>query len=400
MINKWFLLASLYVAQFLPVAFFGQTLPVFWRQQGVSLKLIGLTSLLSLPWTLKVLWSPLIDRYGWTRWGHYKFWIVMMQSLMGIAILVCAFLDLETSLRPLLMMMLIAITLAATQDIATDALAIEILKPSERGFGNSIQGAGGYLGSILGGGLILILLDVWGWTNSLLVMALGILCLILPVLFYREQTVVKSNYQLSLSSLGGFFRQSQTIPWILILLVYMMGVTITNAMSRPLLVDLGLSLTDIGLMNGIVSFAGGFIGSILGGFLLNSWGRKRGLIIFGLLISGAIALWTLPTLGFTSLPLLYLIGTLLHFAYSMACVPLFALSMDRSRRGNAGFDYTLQVTIIFIGSLFAGSLSGFMAEAVGYFGTFAIAALISLTAVLMVITLLKESTIELPDASS
>ena len=50
MMNKWLLLASLYVAQFLPVGFFGQTIPVFLRQQGVSLELIGLTSLLGLPW--------------------------------------------------------------------------------------------------------------------------------------------------------------------------------------------------------------------------------------------------------------------------------------------------------------------------------------------------------------
>ncbi|MDJ0569892.1 MAG: MFS transporter [Pleurocapsa sp. MO_192.B19] len=386
--NKWVLLASLYVAQFLPVAFFGQTLPVFLRQQGISLELIGLTSLLSLPWTLKVLWSPLIDRYGWTRWGHYKFWIVLMQSLMGIAIAVCAFLNLETNFTLLLAGMLIAITFAATQDIATDALAIELLKPAERGFGNSIQGAGGYLGAILGGGVILILLDVWGWTRSLLVMALGVFLLIFPVLFHRENvTNPKTDYKLSFSALGGFFRQPGMVRWILILVVYMMGITIASTMSRPLLVDLGMSMTDIGVMNGIVSFGGGFIGSILGGFLVKPLGRKRGLIVFGILMAVAIAIWTLPTLGFASLPVLYLVSTGLHFTYSMACVPMFAIAMDNSRQGNAGFDYTLQVTIIFIGSLLAGSFSGFIAEAFGYISAFAIASCLCILGVLFVTTL-------------
>ncbi|NJR48093.1 MAG: MFS transporter [Hyellaceae cyanobacterium CSU_1_1] len=265
--NRWALLASLYVAQFLPVAFFGQTLPVFLRQQGVSLELVGLTSLLSLPWTLKVLWSPLIDRYGWTKWGHYKFWIVLMQSLMGITITLCAFLNFDNNFRLLLAMMLLAITLAATQDIATDALAIGILKPSERGLGNSIQVAGGYLGGIVGGGVILIALDALGWQKSLLLMALGVFLLILPVINYREtKSVSPAEFQLSLSSLTGFFRQSRIPQWILILTVYMMGVTIASTMSRPLLVDLNLSLSDIGLMNGIVSFGAGFIGSFIGGF--------------------------------------------------------------------------------------------------------------------------------------
>lgn len=393
--NKWGLLASLYVAQFLPVAFFGQTLPVFLRQQGVSLELIGLTSLLSLPWTLKVLWSPLIDRYGWTRWGHYKFWIVLMQSLMGIAITICAFLDLETNFILLIAGMFVAISFAATQDIATDALAIEILQPAERGLGNSIQGAGSYLGAILGGGVILILLEALGWTRSLLVMALVVFLLIFPVIFHRENvTLPKTDYQLSLSALGGFFKQTRIWGWLLILIVYMMGVTIASTMSRPLLVDLGMSLTDIGILNGIVSFGGGFVGSILGGFWLKSLGRKRGLIIFGVLMSGAIALWILPALGFASLPVLYLIAACLHFTYSMACVPMFAIAMDNSRQGNAGFDYTLQVTIIFVGSLLAGSLSGFIAEIVGYSGAFAIAACLSFLGVLLVMILLKPHSLQ------
>jgi MFS transporter, PAT family, beta-lactamase induction signal transducer AmpG len=387
--NKWGLLASLYTAQFLPVAFFGQTLPVFLRQQGMSLKLIGLTSLLSLPWTLKVLWSPLIDRYGWTRWGHYKFWIVLMQGLMGIVITLCAFLSLENNLMLLLVLMFLAITFAATQDIATDALAINILQPSERGLGNSIQGAGGYLGGILGGGVILIFLDIFGWRKSLLLMALGVFLLIFPVIFYQERTSFTREFKLSWQALGGFFRQSGIAGWIIILIVYMMGVTIASTMSRPLLVDLGMSMKDIGWMNGIASFGGGFIGSILAGFLLKYVGRKRGLIIFGVLMSIAIALWILPTLGFTTLPVLYAVAVGLHFTYSMTCVPLFAIAMDKSRQVNAGFDYTLQVTIIFIGSLLAGSLSGFIAESLGYLETFAIASGLSLLGVLLVALLLK-----------
>ncbi|MEM6612992.1 MAG: hypothetical protein AAF652_12205 [Cyanobacteria bacterium P01_C01_bin.72] len=63
----------------------------------------------------------------------------------------------------------------------------------------------------------------------------------------------------------------------------------------------------------------------------------------------------------------------------MACVPMFAICMDYSRQANAGFDYTLQITLIFIGSLLAGSLSGFIAESLAYLGVFAIVSVLSLT---------------------
>jgi PAT family beta-lactamase induction signal transducer AmpG len=248
--------------------------------------------------------------------------------------------------------------------------------------------AAGYLGGILGGGVILILLDAWGWTRSLLTIALAILLLIFPVLFHHENvTSLKTDHKLSWLALVKFFRQPGMVRWILILVVYMMGITIASTMSRPLLVDLGMSMKDIGVMNSIVSFGGGFVGSILGGFLIKPLGRKRALIVFGILMAVAIAFWTLPTLGFTSLPVLYLVATGLHFSYSMACIPMFAIAMDNSRQGNAGFDYTLQVTIIFIGSMLAGSFSGFIAEAFGYLGAFAIAALLCLVGVLLVTTL-------------
>ena len=125
--NKWLLLASLYAAQFFPVAFFGQTIPIFMRQQGVSLELIGLTSLIGFPWMLKVFCSLFIDQYGYTKWGHYKFWIILMQSLLVIAITLCAFFKVENNFTFLLGGMFLEIAFAATQDIATDALAIELL---------------------------------------------------------------------------------------------------------------------------------------------------------------------------------------------------------------------------------------------------------------------------------
>jgi PAT family beta-lactamase induction signal transducer AmpG len=383
--KKFGLLASLYVAQFLPVAFFMQTLPVFLRQQGVSLEAIGLINLLSLPWTLKVLWSPIVDCYGWTRWGHYKSWILAMQSLLVVTLIFCASLNIQTHFVLLMVGILLATSFAATQDIATDALAIGMLEPSERGLGNSIQTAGSYLGGILGGGGLLVLLDYWGWTGSLLTMALSVLLLLIPILFYRENLLsYKSDLDLSWKVFVKFFSRPGIGRWIVVLLLYMMGVTIANTMFRPLLVDLGLSLAQIGVMSGIVAYSAGLLGAFVGGFLIKPLGRKQSLILFGVLMAMANAAFILPTLGFTSLPVLYLVSIGFQLAYSMALIPMYTVMMDNSRQGTAGFDYTLQVSIVFIGSLIAGSMSGFIAGAIGYQGAFAISVGITLVGVAVI----------------
>ncbi|MBO3457404.1 MFS transporter [Aetokthonos hydrillicola Thurmond2011] len=389
--KKLGLLGSLYVAQFLPVAFFMQTLPVFLRQQGVSLEAIGLANFLSLPWTLKVLWSPIVDRYGWTRWGHYKSWILAMQSLLALTIVFCASLNIRTHALLLVVGMLLITTFAATQDIATDALAIGLLKPSERGLGNGIQNAGRYLGGIVGGGGILILLEHWGWTRSMLAMALSVLLLIIPILFHRENLTTYTPNQFSWSLLPKFFSRLKMGRWILVLLLYMMGATIANTMFHPLLVDLKLSLAQIGLMNGVVAYSAGIVGAVVGGFLIKPLGRKQSLIVFGVLMAIANAAFVLPTLGFTSLPVLYLVSSWFQFTYSMACIPMYTVMMDKSRLGTAGFDYTLQVSIVFIGSLIAGGMSGFIAKAIGYQGVFVLSVAIALASVAVIATIFDES---------
>ena len=116
--EKFLLLTALYMAQGLPFGFFIQALPVLLRAEGLSLPAIGLTSLLSLPWALKFLWAPLIDREGARRRI-----ILAMQGASAALMLAIAFINPSSQMWLLLGAVLLTNLLAATQDIATDALA-------------------------------------------------------------------------------------------------------------------------------------------------------------------------------------------------------------------------------------------------------------------------------------
>jgi len=179
------LLAMLYFAQGLPSGLLGKALPPLLRQQGISLSAIGFTALLALPWTLKFLWAPFLDRF-WTR----RRWLLTLNLIMfGLMILLASrdFGYWVSQLFPFLMILLFLMNItAATQDIATDGLAVSRLAPHMRGLGNSVQVIGYKVGMIFGGGLLLWLVARYGWQLSYTTLAFLIIPVLLPVWFMRK----------------------------------------------------------------------------------------------------------------------------------------------------------------------------------------------------------------------
>lgn len=393
--TKFVLLGSLYTSQFLPSAFFFQALPIFLRQQGASLQVIGLMGLLTLPWILKFLWAPLVDRYGSRKWGHYKSWILVTQLLLALTLITCASIDTFKGNEQLLFSgVFLVITMAATQDIATDALAVRLLAPHERGWGNGIQSAARAMGGLLGGGVMLLVLNQLGWQVSVWFLAGGVLLALLPLLWYREVEKPADGTQINrtfgnsspvsnyFETLLSFVRQPQALIWLFFILLYATGSSMAATMFRPLLVDLGLSMADIGWMTGIVGSLAAIIGSLLAGGFIQPLGRRRALILFGLLQAIAVAALTLPAIGIRDPLILYTVSTGEVFARSVASTALFTVMMDKSRPDTAGSDYTLQSSVYVLGhQVGVPAMSGFIAAALGYTGVFIIGFFVCLAGV-------------------
>jgi predicted MFS family arabinose efflux permease len=374
-IAKFTLLGSLYVSQFLPFVFFGQAFPVYLRQQGMSLELIGALGLLSLPWAFKFLWAPYIDLIHLTRRHHYRSWIIVFQCLLAGNLLICAFLDIRSQFIPLLFLIFLGCAIASSQDIATDGLAVTILAPDERGIGNGIQNAGNKLGAIIGGGGALILLEKIGWRNSLMVMAASVILLLLPTL--REcGSESRQTVQTDLTNLQAFrkfLRRPGMRSWLVVLFMYMMGENIASSLLRPLFVDLGLSLSEIGWILGIVSYTAGMVGALMGGVLINQLGRKRSLIGFAFLQTIAIAFCILPAVHLSQRPILYGVSIILQISHAMAGTAIFTVMMDISHQETAGTDFTIQSSIVFLGGIIGIVAGGLIAGSIGYIGVFVIA---------------------------
>lgn len=380
------LLVSLYVSQYIPLMFFYEALPVYMRQKGSSLQTIALVNLLILPVVFKFLWSPLIDRYGFTRWGHYRFWIVLFQIIVSLLTIVCAFIDISQNLNLLLIIGFVMCVFCTSQDIAADAMAVNLLSPAERGLGNGIQVSGHYLGAVIGSGGMLILLDKIGWQKTMLLITLIMIISLVPILLHREQVKVKPYGKAPpiWRELGDFFGRRDLWLWLLVLATYTTGSSMAITMFRPLLVDLGLSAAQIGLLIGVVSYGVGTLGALVGGLTVNFLDRKRLLIAGGCFQAVVIFAFLLPAWGFSSLVILYSLGILFNGTFGFAETATSTIRMDNSDRDNAGRDFTIQTSIVFVSSAIAGSISGTIAEAIGYSGLFILCAVLTLLNLILV----------------
>jgi hypothetical protein len=277
---RYRLLAVVFSCQFIPLAFLLYGLPAVLRERAVGLERIALLQLLALAWVVKFTWAPLVDRYGSQRLGHYRGWLLVVQALLVAAVVALVPLDVVEDLPLLLALVGVIAVLSATHDIAADATAVRLLEPTERGVGNGIQKAGGYLGLIVGGGGVLIVYDRFGWGAALAVLAL-LTALPLPVLLrWRERQALPAAPRLATSfrALGSFFGQPGAARWALVVLpLYHLGIATAYPLVTPMLVDAGWPLDRIGAVSIVGGGTAAVLASLASGVLVtcSRWPRSR-----------------------------------------------------------------------------------------------------------------------------
>lgn len=370
--HKLVLIGSLYISEGLPFGFFTQALPVLLRQSGLSLTEIGLTSLLALPWALKFLWAPMLDHNYSRRVGQRRSWIIPVQLLTAIILAWAAALSPASDMALIFVVVALCNLCAATLDVAVDALAVRLLLPAERGLGNGVQVAGYRVGMVISGGLLLIVFEHLGWARSFMFMAVLILLLTLPIVFFKEPapTVSPPSTRWSWS----YFKQAGVLPWLGVIFFYKMGDAIGAGMVKPFLVDRGLTLAEIGWLIGTLGFVASLIGALLGGVLTSRFGYYRAMITFGLLQVVGIVGYCLVASVTVTKPALYAIIMFEHMAGGMATTAIFTMMMDACRRGSEGTDYTIQSCTFIIATGIATVFSGWLAQTIGYAGYFAVSA--------------------------
>lgn len=383
------LLAALYCAQGLPAGFLAHALPTILRSQQVDLAVIGAMKLLALPWLLKVLWAPWVDRWVCGCLGRHRGWIVPCQLL--VLLLLSALALAPSALLfgaglPFLLAALVLINLAcATQDIATDALNVRLMPGRLRGLGNSLQVGSYKVGMLLSGSGLLLVITPLGWPLTLGLLALLLGLLLIPVLAFAETKVLPKPALAANAPMDvfGLLKQPGFILWLVVVATYKLGDSLGSPMIKPMLIDQGWTLAGIGQLT-LISTLVGIAGAALGGYLYSRLGALRLLLLAG--VAQALGLGLMATLleAGTDISRVYSVALFEQAADGLSTVALFAAMMRQCRAGFEGGDYTLQACAQLLIAGFVGSASGVLANAYGYSTLFIISALVALAALPLV----------------
>lgn len=368
-------LGALYVAQGLSFGFFTQALPVLLRERGASLEDIGLSSALMLPWAAKALWAPLVERIG-----RLRTWALVLSAGMAAAMLAVGAFDPAVSLVPVFVGVLVVNLFAATQDVATDGMAVAELHGRGRGWGNALQVGGYRVGMVVGGGLLLLVYARLGWQLSLTLLGLLAAAFVVPLLLAPALGDEPARAAPSRGFGWDWLLGVGAWRWVAVLVLFKLGDYLATAMVRPWLVDLGWQVEDLGSALGIVGFLAGLVGAGFGGALVGRLDRVVALVLCGLLQSAALVGYAVVAV--TGLDGAWIVGAVVaeHLLGGMSTVALFAAMMDACRRDRGATDYAVQAAIVVLASGVAAGLSGFVATRVGYGMTFQIGAALSVLA--------------------
>ena len=370
-------LATLYTAQFMPGSFFGIALVAILRREGVPLEQLALLYLFGLVMILGVVWSPLVDKLRFARLGHYRGWLVVTQFATVMLLIAIARLDIPQDLPPMMGFGLALAFVGAFGAIATDAFACRMLPPERRGVGNGVQVAGGFLGHLLGGGLLLTIYPVLGWTLCVAILiAAAAIPLGLLILVKEPDAPAQDGPRLGLGDhyrrFVGVWRVAGGWRWLAIIVSYPIGVSMSQSVFKPMLVDAGWSLASIGTLVNVLGAIAAMVGAMSGGWLVRRLGRRRLLRTIPLIQAASILPLLAVTAGHSGELLVSLVSIVTMVAFSPGTAVVLTVAMDRASAAHTGTDYAVQSTAYFFSLLLAGMIGLQIAGALGYAATIAV----------------------------
>ncbi|WP_051406970.1 MFS transporter [Nocardia sp. CNY236] len=371
--HKYGLLAALYVSQYLGFSFFGIALIAILRERGASLDEIALVESVALIWVFKPLWAPLIDRVG-----SYRKWLLVLQPALAAVLLLATPLDPIDDLGLLMVIVGVVALLSATQDIATDALAVRILATDQRGFGNGVQTAGGYLGGVLGGGLTLVVYDRFGWVAAVVTLAVATVLPMIQILRFPEPPAGPAVHR---ATLRAVFRRPGMLRWMLLVLPpLIVGLNGGYALISPILVDMDWSLTSVGVTTNALGGAAGIAAGLAAGALISRTSRRSMLVWTQCLQVPALALLTIAWLT-SSTPVVLVAAIAVQMAMAGTMTIVFTITMDLCETDSAGTDFTVVTSFVLLIGIVGGIVATAAAEPLGYATALSGGALIALLGV-------------------
>ena len=354
----WIVILS--VASGFPFGLFNDLIPVYLRSTGTSLSEIGLLSTLALPWALKFLWAPAVDRLG-TR----RRWIAGTQ--IGLAVTLALIATGGASAGPgFFVLLLTFVALSATQDIAVDGYTIEIMDRSELGPANGTRVMGYRIGMIVAGGVLVAASGRLGWTAVFLAGAAFYALTAMLTGAMPEAKREHDPHESWIEPLRELLSRPEIVVAALFVLTFKLGDLALTPMVKPFWVDSGYTVQQIGWVQTTLGVGASIAGALLGGEVIRRLGAFKALWVLGLVQAlSNLTYWAAAVAGAT-VPLMYSAAIVEQFTAGLGTAAFLTFLMTLSSRKYAATQFALLTALYRVGGIAAGAVSGILAQRMGY----------------------------------
>src|SRR5438105_5648341 len=375
----------------LPLYLLINLLPAWLRVEHVDLTAIGLFALIQIPFTWKFIWSPLVDRYALPVFGRRRGWMLLTQLLLLASIPLFGALQPQLELWTIAYLATAVAFFAATQDIVLDAYRRELLPDAELGLGNAIHVQAYRISSLVPGALALILADHFPWQTVFTVTALFMLPGIANTFLVGEPRLARpAPRTLAEAVIEPFHEFITRSGWPQALLVvafiffYKLGDSMATALATPFYLDMGFSMSEIGLIAKNAGLWASVIGGLLGGLWMLKIGINRGLWLFG--VVQVVSILGFAWLAYVHEPDRVLLAGVIGFdalGVGLATAAFIAFIARATDARYTATQFALFTSLAVVPRTLINATTGWIVERIGWFDFFVLCTALALPGMML-----------------
>ncbi|MDA9657724.1 MFS transporter [bacterium] len=356
----------------LPYMLVFSTLSAWLRDVGISLTEIGFFAWLVLTYSLKFLWAPLVDRYSIPllgQLGKRKGWILLCQIIIVIALIGMSSVDPITNLKLLAIFAFMAAFFGSIQDIAIDALRIEMAENKEQGNLAASYQLGYRIAILVATSIALIFADQLDWSYVYQFMSLLMVLGVIGVLISHEPknheiAIVRIDQALVQSFQDFFSRFGIWAASLILLLIstYRLTDIVMGPMAMPFYLDMGFTKTEIGALVKTVALATSILGFFVGGYLIKKLALTTSLVIGGVSVLITNLFFAIVANLEADISLLSLIVGLDSFAAGLVGTINIAFLTSLVSKKYTAVQYAMLTSFMMLPGKFFSGFSGMLAD--------------------------------------
>ncbi len=358
----------------LPLFILLTLLQAWLSKSGLSVKSLGLFALVMFPYTWKFLWAPLMDRYSFPFLGRRRGWMALTQVLLFLCIGFLGWLDPVTELTLVAVLTTLIAFLSSSQDIVVDAYRRELLPDEEQGLGSAIHVNAYRVSGMVPGALSLILADMMSWSGVFWITAAFMLPGLVCTLVIREPEIhgappktIREAVILPFTEFIGRAGWKSALFILSFIFLYKLGDSLATALATKFYLDLGFTMTQIGVIAKTTGFWASLIGGLLGGIWIIGLGINRALWIFGAIQAFAILGFSWMSLEGANPMLLAAVIGFEAFGVSLGTAAFVAYIATTTDERYTATQFALFTSLAAVPRTFINASAGYIVDQTGWF---------------------------------